>query len=101
MKGPRRARIVPRIPDWNDLVEKAQVLLLVHAPTGIGIDISLAWLPFEQQALDHAEVKAFAGTSIRAVRPEDLLIYKLIAHRSPTTGPLGRRALAALSSGGD
>jgi hypothetical protein len=76
-----RAHIVPRIPDWRDLVERAQVLLLVHAPTQIGIDLSLAWLPFEQEAMDRAETKDFAGATIRAVRPEDLLIYKLIAHR--------------------
>jgi hypothetical protein len=77
----KRARIVPRISDWRQLVEEAQVLLLVHEPTQIGIDLSFAWLPFEQDAMDRAETKDFAGTTIRAVRPEDLLIYKLIAHR--------------------
>ncbi len=30
----RREKIVPRIGDWKDLVERAQILLLVHRPTG-------------------------------------------------------------------
>jgi len=77
----RREKIVPRIADWSDLVQRAQVLLLVHQPTGIPIDLSLAWLPFEEDAIRAADTVAFAGTSVRVVRAEDLVIYKLIASR--------------------
>lgn len=77
----RREKIVPRIGDWKDLVEQAQILLLVHRPTGIAIDLSLAWLPFEEEAVQAAESVAFGRGTVRAVRAEDLVIYKLIANR--------------------
>lgn len=76
-----RERIKPRIADWQDLLQRAQVLLLVHEPTGIDVDLSMAWLPFESDAIANAELVRFGGTPIRAVTPTALVIYKLIAHR--------------------
>ena len=45
------------------------------------MDVSLAWLPFEEEALRTSQVRDYAGVQIRIPRPEDLLIYKLIAAR--------------------
>lgn len=81
LKALAKERVVPRIEDWRDLVERAQILLLEHRPTGIAVDLSLAWLPFEEEAIRAAQPVAFGRSTLRAVRAEDLVIYKLIANR--------------------
>lgn len=70
-----------RVPDASDLARRAHVLLVRHEPSGIPADISLAWLPFEEEALAHATDREFAGVVLPFVQPEDLLVYKLVAAR--------------------
>ena len=36
----------PRIDDAHAFAQANQVLLLRHAPSGVDVDVSLAWLPF-------------------------------------------------------
>ena len=45
------------------------------------LDVSLAWLPFELDAIGRSEVIDYAGVAIRVPRPDDLVIYKLVAAR--------------------
>jgi hypothetical protein len=73
--------IVPRIPDAAQFAGRSHVLLVQHQASGVPIDISLAWLPFEDEALARAVRRDFAGASLPFVEPEDLLIYKLVAAR--------------------
>ncbi len=77
----RRHRIEPRIPDAIAFARERQVLLLRHTPSGTPMEVSLAWLPFEIEALERATVVDFAGVSIRVATPEDLVIYKAVAWR--------------------
>jgi hypothetical protein len=81
LKAFRREKIKPRIPDWLELMQQSQVLLLVHEPTGIEVDVSMAWLPFETDAITSAEIVHVGNVKVRAVTPTALTIYKLIAHR--------------------
>lgn len=74
--------IVPRIPDPLAFAERNQILLLVHRSSGVEIDLSLAWLPFEEQALERSLSVAFHGVTIRICHPEDLVVYKLVAARA-------------------
>ena len=53
----------------------------MHQPSGTPVDVSLAWLPFEDEALAASTVCDYAGVHVRIPRPEDLLIYKVIASR--------------------
>lgn len=76
-----RQRIEPRIPDAVAFARVRQVFLGVHRPSETDADISLAWLPFEIEALEASRPVDYAGVRIRIPRPEDLLIYKLIASR--------------------
>lgn len=76
-----RHGIVPRIEGALEFARSRQVILAVHEPSGISIDASLAWLPFEEEAIDSSQERDYAGVSIRIPRPEDLLIYKLVASR--------------------
>ena len=73
--------IVPRIQNAQDFARKNRVLLLKHSLTETDVDISLGILPFEQEMIERASTKSFAGLSIRLPTPEDLIIMKAIAHR--------------------
>jgi hypothetical protein len=71
----------PRVPDALAFAGRSQVYLTVHGPSGVAVDISLAWLPFEHEALEHSTAATYGSVAIRIPRPEDLLIYKLVASR--------------------
>ena len=71
----------PRVDRAVEFARRHQVVLLHHARSGVPIDISLAWLPFETEAIQHARETDFAGVRIRVPRPDDLVVYKLVAAR--------------------
>jgi predicted nucleotidyltransferase len=73
--------IIPRIKDALPFARRNQVLLLRHGPSGIDIDLSLAWLAFESQALDRAEPLSIGRRRVRIAIPDDLIVYKAIAAR--------------------
>lgn len=73
--------IVPRIADAVAFADENQVLLMKHAASGVEIDVSRAWLPFELEALDAARLESLAGIRIAIAQPEDLLIFKAVAWR--------------------
>jgi predicted nucleotidyltransferase len=73
--------LVPRIEDAIEFAEANQVLLLRHEPTGVDVDLSIAWLPFELEAIAAAQPLELAGARVAVARPEDLIIYKAVAFR--------------------
>ena len=73
--------IVPRIDDAISFAMANHVLLLRHSPTGTDIDLSLAWLSFELDAIRASETVSVHGIRLRLPQPEDLVIYKLVAWR--------------------
>ena len=54
----------PRAPRWR-----------------VPLDVSLALLPFELEAIQRARRVDYAGISLRIPSPDDLIIYKLVASR--------------------
>ncbi|HET8796566.1 MAG TPA: DUF6036 family nucleotidyltransferase [Thermoanaerobaculia bacterium] len=76
-----RHDVVPRIPDAREFARERHVLLLVHAPSGVTIEVSFAWLPFEEEALSRARLIDLHGIPLRVARAEDLIIYKAAAWR--------------------
>lgn len=76
-----RHGIVPRIENAVRFAEQSHVLLLRHAPSGIDVDLSLAWLPFELDAIAASDVVSIHGARVRVARAEDLVIYKIAAWR--------------------
>lgn len=76
-----RHGIRPRVTDALAFARQSQVLLLEHTASGVELDISLAWLAFEHEALAQPTTIDFAGVRVPAARPEDLVIYKLFAGR--------------------
>jgi predicted nucleotidyltransferase len=73
--------LVPRIDDAAAFAAANQVLLLRHEPSGVDVDLSLAWLPFELDALKAAEPLEVAGVRVAVARAEDLVVYKAVAFR--------------------
>ncbi len=73
--------IEPRIEDALEFARRNQVLLMRHVPTGTPMEMTIAWLPFEREALDRAESIDFGGVRIRVATPEDLVIFKAVAWR--------------------
>lgn len=76
-----RHGLVPRIADARDFARQRHVLLLRHEPSGTPVKISLAWLPFEREALDRATLEDIAGIVVPVARAEDLVIYKAVDWR--------------------
>jgi predicted nucleotidyltransferase len=57
-------------------------VLLLRGSEGIGIDVALGCLPFEEQAIRSAvDVELEPGARVRICRPEDLLVMKAFADR--------------------
>lgn len=76
-----RHGITPRISDALQFARERQVLLLRHDASGVTIEVSFAWLPFEEEALSHAIESNLEGLIVRMGRPEDLIVYKAAAWR--------------------
>jgi len=76
-----RAGISPRINDAIAFATENQVLLARHLASGVDIDISLAWLPFEMEAISGATKESIGGVVLPIARAEDLVIFKAIAWR--------------------
>lgn len=73
--------IEPRVADALQFARQHQVLLLVHVPSATEIELSLAWLPFEREALARAERLDLGTVRARVATAEDLVIYKAVAWR--------------------
>jgi predicted nucleotidyltransferase len=71
----------PRVDDAVAFAERSRVFLLVHEPTGIKIDLSVAGLPFEQEMLSRASTIPVGDFEVKVPSPEDLIITKAVAHR--------------------
>lgn len=77
----RQHDLAPRIDDAVEFAAANQVLLLRHLASGVDVDLSLAWLPFELDALAAAQKLTLAGVTVPVARAEDLVIYKAVAFR--------------------
>ena len=76
-----RHGLAPRIADAREFARRRQVLLLRHEPSGTPVEVSLAWLPFEHEALERATIEDIAGIAVPIASAEDLIIYKTVAWR--------------------
>jgi hypothetical protein len=72
---------VPRIPELLEFARRNRVLLLRHEKSGVEIDISLAGVPFELEAIARAKKTKVGRLKLPVATPEDLIVMKAIAHR--------------------
>lgn len=72
----------PRVPDPLAMARKNRILLLRHTISGIDIDLSLGFLPFEIEMVERSQLIEVGSTKLRLPTPEDLIIMKAVAHRT-------------------
>jgi hypothetical protein len=85
-----RHGITPRVEDALQFARERQVLLLRHDASGVTMELSFAWLPFEEEALARATDAVLAGVPAPIARPEDLLVYKATAWRDRDVSDIER-----------
>ena len=70
-----------RIKEALTFTQKNRVLLLRHIKSGVNIDISFGYLPFEEESVRRKNFRKIGSLAIPLPTPEDLMIMKMIAHR--------------------
>lgn len=75
------AQIVPRIERAAEFAQENLVLLLRHRPSGVDLDVSLAWTEFELEAIEARTPARYGNVEVPMARAEDLVIYKAMAGR--------------------
>ena len=81
MEATAQEGLVPRITNAEEFARRHRVLLLRHQESGINVDISLGMLPFEAEAVERSVIYQVGPLAIRLPTPEDLVIFKAVAHR--------------------
>ena len=76
-----KSKIRPRIHDAQAFARNNLILLMRHEPTGVDLDVSLAWSGFERDALQSRTKLAFGRSRVPMAKPEDLVVFKLVAGR--------------------
>jgi uncharacterized nucleotidyltransferase DUF6036 len=71
-----RFDLYPRIEDALAFARARQELELRHRTSGVDVDLSLAWSPFELDALASAEDMRLGSVEVTVARAEDLVLYK-------------------------
>jgi len=71
----------PRIEHAAEFARQRLVLLLRHRSSAVDLDLSLAWLPFEREALSRATSVDFEGVRLPVVAVDDLIVLKAVAWR--------------------
>ncbi len=66
----------------KDFVAKTMVLPVLDRESGIRIDFTFSYLPYERQAIERAKDIKLGRTSVRFSSLEDLVIHKVIAGRA-------------------
>jgi hypothetical protein len=74
-------KIEPRISDAQAFARANLVLLMRHRPSGVDLDISLAWTAFELEALEERDPARYGAITAPMARAEDLVIFKAMAAR--------------------
>lgn len=70
-----------RMPNAAEFAMQNRVLLLENA-NGIGIDVALAWMPYEEKVVERATVHRFGKqVALLTCSAEDLIVSKAFASR--------------------
>lgn len=71
----------PRLSDATEFALKRRVLLL-QTSSGVGIDVALGWIPFEEKVVNRSTMYDFPQDIVlRTCSAEDLIVMKAFAQR--------------------
>ena len=73
---------VPRIDDALDFAESSRVLLVLHQPSEVPIDVVLGALPLEDEIVRGARNVEIAGVRLPLASPESIEVMKALARRA-------------------
>ena len=74
-------RFSSRIPDAASFA-RANRVVLIQSESGVGIDVALGALPFEESAIERSTLFEFPGNvNLRTCSAEDLVVMKAFANR--------------------
>ena len=82
LEAGREFGFVPRIDDALDFADSSRVLLVLHQPSGIPIDIVLGALPLEDEIVRGARSVEVSGVRLPLPAPESIVVMKAIARRA-------------------
>lgn len=84
-----RQGLVSRVEDPFEFARRNRILLLTHLATGIGVDISLGALPFEEEMVAEAKHIRMDGFTVRVPKVEHLILMKAFAGRGRDIADIG------------
>jgi predicted nucleotidyltransferase len=70
-----------RVPDVLEFARQTRMLLLLHDPSGVPLDVSLGCLAFEEELIERAQPVKLRRLTVPIAAPEDLIILKAVAAR--------------------
>ena len=82
LEAGREFGFVPRIDDALDFAETSRVLLVLHQPSGVPVDVVLGALPLEDEIVRGARSVVVAGVRLPLPAPESIVVMKAIARRA-------------------
>jgi hypothetical protein len=71
-----------RVADADQFVARTRVIPLVHAASGIPVDVVLAGAGLEERFLQRAQVREIEGVRVRVASAEDIVVMKVLAGRA-------------------
>jgi Domain of unknown function (DUF1814). len=77
----KRHWLSARAKDAAGFAKRSRVLLLRHLPSRIDVDVAIADLPFEKEAVARGTVVRAGAVSLPVARAEDLIVMKAVANR--------------------
>ena len=78
----REFGFAPRIDDALDFADSSRVLLVLHQPSGVPIDVVLGALPLEDEIVRGARNVEIAGVRLPLAAPESIVVMKALARRA-------------------
>ena len=72
---------VARTEDALDFAGTSRVLLVMHQPSGLRIDVVLGAMPLEEEIVRGASKAEIAGVAVPLPPPESIVVMKAIAQR--------------------
>lgn len=82
LEAGRKFGLAPRIDDALDFAEESRVLLMLHEPSGVPIDVVLGAMSLENEIVRGAKRVEIAGVPIALPAPEAIVVMKAIARRA-------------------
>ena len=78
-----------RIPDWEELLHVARVLLLTDRTSGIEVDLVMTGPGLEEEFHSRARSAVLSGIPVPVISAEDLVIGKVLAGRTQDLQDVG------------